>query len=251
MIPAADAVATIARYRDHEWIVNSRNDADELAVATVAALSGFTPTVRHRSDSLELLQDMIVAGLGVRARRVAAEQASLARELGEDVKEMELFLRTAYELPLHDVEREKDVVRGRLQSIEARMVALRASHPPDLSLHYAVKANPYAPLLRHMLNLVDGLDVASAGEMRRALEAADVPASRLFDVADCANDPHFRARGAVLPVDDPLIGATLHPGPAIRLDGDPPEAAIGWTGPALGAHTRYVLDTLLAAAPPR
>ena len=48
-----------------------------------------------------------------------------------------------------------------------------------------------------------------------------------------------------------LIGATLHPGPAIRLDGDPPEAAIGWTGPALGAHTRYVLDTLLAAAPPR
>ena len=84
-----------------------------------------------------------------------------------------------------------------------------------------------------------------------ALEAADVPASRLFDVADCANDPHFRARGAVLPVDDPLIGATLQPGPAIRLDGDPPEAAIGWTGPALGAHTRYVLDTLLAAAPPR
>ena len=63
--PAGDAVATIARYRDHEWIVNSRNDADELAVATVAALAGFTPTVRHRSDSLELLQDMIVAGLGV------------------------------------------------------------------------------------------------------------------------------------------------------------------------------------------
>jgi DNA-binding transcriptional LysR family regulator len=63
--PAGDAVATVARYRDHEWIVNSRNDADELAVATVAALAGFTPTVRHRSDSLDLLQDMIVAGLGV------------------------------------------------------------------------------------------------------------------------------------------------------------------------------------------
>lgn len=85
----------------------------------------------------------------------------------------------------------------------------------------------------------------TAAEADAALEAADVPASRLFDVADCANDPHFRARGAVLAVDDPLIGATLHPGPAIRMDGDPPEAAIGWTGPALGAHTRYVLDTLL------
>ena len=63
--PSGDAVTTIGRYRDHEWIVNSRNDADELAVATVAALAGFRPTVRHRSDSLELLQDMIVAGLGV------------------------------------------------------------------------------------------------------------------------------------------------------------------------------------------
>ena len=63
--PAATRSRRSTRYRDHEWIVNSRNDADELAVATVAALAGFTPTVRHRSDSLELLQDMIVAGLGV------------------------------------------------------------------------------------------------------------------------------------------------------------------------------------------
>jgi len=63
--PRGDAAATVGRYRDHEWIVNSRNNADELAVATVAALAGFTPTLSHRSDSLELLQDMIVAGLGV------------------------------------------------------------------------------------------------------------------------------------------------------------------------------------------
>jgi hypothetical protein len=49
-------------------------------------------------------------------------------------------------------------------------------------------------------------------------------------------------------VHDPLIGDTLHPGPAIRLDGDPPEAAIGWTGPALGAHTAYVRQTLLGLA---
>jgi formyl-CoA transferase len=77
------------------------------------------------------------------------------------------------------------------------------------------------------------------------LEAADVPCSRLYDIADCANDPHFRARGSVLEVADPLIGPTLHPGPAIRLDGDGPEDVVGWPGPAAGAHTEYVLRELL------
>jgi len=84
-----------------------------------------------------------------------------------------------------------------------------------------------------------------AKEAEARLDAADVPCSRLYDIADCANDPHFLARGSVQTVDDPLIGRTLHPGPAVRLDGDPPEAAISWPGPAAGAHTNYVLRTLL------
>jgi crotonobetainyl-CoA:carnitine CoA-transferase CaiB-like acyl-CoA transferase len=77
------------------------------------------------------------------------------------------------------------------------------------------------------------------------LEAADVPTSRLFDIADCTADPHFRARSAILEVEDPLIGRTLHPGPAIRLDGEAPADVVAWPGPALGAHTDYVLNTLL------
>ena len=40
---------------------------------------------------------------------------------------------------------------------------------PGVSLHYAIKANTYAPILRHLSKLVDGLDVASAGEMDAAL----------------------------------------------------------------------------------
>lgn len=82
------------------------------------------------------------------------------------------------------------------------------------------------------------------------LDAADVPCSRLFDIADCAHDPHLLARKSVLAVHDPLIGKTLHPGPAIRIDGEPPEAVIGWTGPAVGAHTEYVLHTLLGLPKP-
>ncbi|MBV8687903.1 MAG: pyridoxal-dependent decarboxylase, exosortase A system-associated [Alphaproteobacteria bacterium] len=39
----------------------------------------------------------------------------------------------------------------------------------DVQLHYAVKANPYEPLLRWIASRVDGLDVASEGEMRAAL----------------------------------------------------------------------------------
>jgi diaminopimelate decarboxylase len=38
-----------------------------------------------------------------------------------------------------------------------------------VNLHYAIKANTYAPLLKHLAKLVDGLDVASAGEMEAAL----------------------------------------------------------------------------------
>ncbi|HST76079.1 MAG TPA: CoA transferase [Acetobacteraceae bacterium] len=87
-----------------------------------------------------------------------------------------------------------------------------------------------------------------AREAEALLDAADVPCSRLFDIADCAADPHFRARKSVQEVDDPLIGRTLHPGPAIRLDGDPPEAVIGWPGPAVGAHNEYVRRELLGMA---
>jgi diaminopimelate decarboxylase len=40
---------------------------------------------------------------------------------------------------------------------------------PGVNLHYAIKANTYAPLLKHISKLVDGLDVASGGEMKAAL----------------------------------------------------------------------------------
>jgi crotonobetainyl-CoA:carnitine CoA-transferase CaiB-like acyl-CoA transferase len=84
-----------------------------------------------------------------------------------------------------------------------------------------------------------------AKDAEAILEGAEVPCSRLFDIADCAADPHFLARGSVQTVEDPLIGRTLHPGPAIRLDGEPPEDVVRWTGPAAGAHTDHVLHSLL------
>ncbi|MGH3256678.1 MAG: LysR family transcriptional regulator [Streptosporangiaceae bacterium] len=59
------ALEVFGRYREEDWIVNSRNTADEEVIRVVASLAGFEPRITHRADSLDLVQDMIVAGLGV------------------------------------------------------------------------------------------------------------------------------------------------------------------------------------------
>ncbi len=66
-VPAdsADRGSAIAGYADETWIVNSRNTADEDAVRTLASLAGFTPRIAHQIDSLDLVEDLIVAGYGV------------------------------------------------------------------------------------------------------------------------------------------------------------------------------------------
>ena len=53
----------------------------------------------------------------------------------------------------------------------SRVASLRAAMPDRLALHYAMKANPFAPLLKMMVKLVDGIDIASAGELDSALAA--------------------------------------------------------------------------------
>jgi len=59
------ALEVFRRFADIDWIVNSRNSGDEEVIRTVASLAGFQPRITHRVDSLELVQDMILAGLGV------------------------------------------------------------------------------------------------------------------------------------------------------------------------------------------
>lgn len=52
-----------------------------------------------------------------------------------------------------------------------RATGLRRVLPAGVMLHYAIKANPMPALVCHMAGLVDGLDVASAGELRVALDS--------------------------------------------------------------------------------
>ena len=50
--------------------------------------------------------------------------------------------------------------------LTARVAEWRAAMPKQVQLHYAMKANPYAPLLAHMAGLGGGVDVASGGELK-------------------------------------------------------------------------------------
>lgn len=55
--------------------------------------------------------------------------------------------------------------------LRARVAQLRAALPAPVKLHYAMKANPLPALVGLMAGLVDGIDVASGGELKVALDA--------------------------------------------------------------------------------
>jgi len=55
-----------------------------------------------------------------------------------------------------------------VSSVDEKVRRFRSDFP-DIDLHYAIKANPYEPMLRHIVSKIDGLDVASVGELDSAL----------------------------------------------------------------------------------
>ncbi|PCI70466.1 MAG: pyridoxal-dependent decarboxylase, exosortase A system-associated [Piscirickettsiaceae bacterium] len=57
------------------------------------------------------------------------------------------------------------------QVMSAQVASFR-QHFPDISLHYAMKANPMQDVVDYMSDLVDGLDIASVGEMWVALKSS-------------------------------------------------------------------------------
>lgn len=83
--------------------------------------------------------------------------------------------------------------------VTAQVARFRAAFP-GIDLHYAIKANPFAPLLRHLAGQVDGLDVASAGELAGALAAK--PAASISFAGPGKRNPELEAAIAA--------GATLN-----------------------------------------
>ncbi len=56
------------------------------------------------------------------------------------------------------------------QLITERVALLRKHLPTEVHIHYAMKANPMPAVVQHLANLVDGIDVASVGELGVALD---------------------------------------------------------------------------------
>jgi diaminopimelate decarboxylase len=59
--------------------------------------------------------------------------------------------------------------------LSLRIAQLRVAMPPVLRLHFAMKANPHPDVVRYMAARVDGIDIASAGELSAALAAGADP----------------------------------------------------------------------------
>ena len=59
--------------------------------------------------------------------------------------------------------------------LDRRVAELRAALPAEIKIHYAMKANPMPAVVDYMAKRVDGIDVASANELKVALDSGANP----------------------------------------------------------------------------
>lgn len=76
--------------------------------------------------------------------------------------------------------------------IRARVAELRAAMPRRLALNYAMKANPYQPILQLFNGLIDGFDIASGGELAM-LQAAGIDPGKVSFAGPGKRDAELEA----------------------------------------------------------
>ncbi|NWB92204.1 CaiB/BaiF CoA transferase family protein [Pseudomonas agarici] len=136
---------------------------------------------------------------------------------------------------------------------------------------YVVIAGNSDPIYRRLMNVIGRPDLAEAPQFAHndgraaqsgvldaaithwtsslpiddvlaALQDAEVPAGRIYSVADIVADPHYQAR-------DMLLDAQLPGGAQVKMPGIVPKLSetpgrVNWQGPALGQHTHDILQGL-------
>lgn len=89
-------------------------------------------------------------------------------------------------------------------------------------------------------------ELLPAAELFSKLDAAGIPNSKIYDVADIAGDGQYQAREMLRRVYDPVFGRDmLHPAPMPRFDDSAPGGDIFWPGPEIGAHNAEIYGDLL------
>ena len=142
-----------------------------------------------------------------------------------------------------------------LAIVAARIARFRAAMPA-IDLHYAIKANPHADLLTAIAPLVDGLDVASSGELAKALVVK--PAASISFAGPGKRDDELTAAitaGATLNVESEgeaarafAIGDRLGVAPrmAVRVN---PDIELRGSGMRMGGRASpFGVDAVRAAA---
>lgn len=110
--------------------------------------------------------------------------------------------------------------------LSGRVAHLRGSLPAGIELHYSVKANPMPALVQHMAGLVDGFDVASASEMRVALDTPMNP-----------GDVSFAGPGKT----DAELGQAIAAGVVLSLESPNEAVRAARIGEALGLQPRVLV----------
>jgi crotonobetainyl-CoA:carnitine CoA-transferase CaiB-like acyl-CoA transferase len=134
------------------------------------------------------------------------------------------------------------VIAGNSDAIFRRLMALIGR--ADLKDDSALQTNEGRVARNSELDaaIADWTASFPAATVLAALEQAQIPASRIYSVADIAADPHFAAR-------EMLQTMTLPDGTPVRMPGIVPKLSatpgeVRWAGPALSAHADEVLGDL-------
>ncbi|TCS38576.1 diaminopimelate decarboxylase [Paucimonas lemoignei] len=142
-------------------------------------------------------------------------------------------------------------------ALTSRVKDLRSALPNDIRIHYSVKANPMPALVQHMTSLVDGLDVASAGELKTALDTG-IPAGQISFAGPGKTDAELTqaiAAGAVIHLESARevdavnrIGQSLGLRPSVMLRVNP-DFELKSSGMKMGGGPRqFGVDAELAPA---
>ncbi|MFN0074176.1 MAG: CaiB/BaiF CoA transferase family protein [Chloroflexota bacterium] len=84
-------------------------------------------------------------------------------------------------------------------------------------------------------------------DLRTRLDAAEVPTSPIYSIQDAFEDEHYRERGTLQQINDPVIGPVMMPAPVPRMSVTP--TAVQRPAPGVGEHNEEIYGALLGLSP--